>query len=107
LLDEIGPEGNLVGLDSSPHMLALAARRCQDHDNVEFHEADPTSLPVGDAGFDAALCVQVLEYVPDVSPGLAELRRALGPGGRVVVWNVDWATVSWHSGHRARIERLG
>ena len=106
LLDEVGPDGNLVGLDSSPHMLALAARRCQDHDNVEFHEADATSLPVEDAGFDAALCVQVLEYVPDVSAGLAELHRALRPGGRVLVWDVDWATVSWHSGDLARMERV-
>jgi arsenite methyltransferase len=106
LLDEVGPDGKVVGLDSSPQMLALAARRCEVHDNVEFHEADATSLAVEDAGFDAALCVQVLEYVPDVSAGLAELHRALRPGGRVVVWDVDWATVSWHSEHPARMERV-
>jgi len=106
LLDEVGPDGKVVGLDSSPHMLALAARRCEAHDNVEFHEADATSLAVEDAGFDAALCVQVLEYVPDVSAGLAELHRVLRPGGRVVVWDVDWATVSWHSDNPARMERV-
>jgi arsenite methyltransferase len=106
LLDEVGSEGKVVGLDSSPQMLDLAARRCEQHDNVEFHEANATALPVEDADFDGALCVQVLEYVPDVSAGLAELHRVLRPGGRVVVWDVDWATVSWHSADPARMDRV-
>jgi SAM-dependent methyltransferase len=87
-------------------MLALAARRCEGRKNVQFHEADATSLPVADASFDAAVCVQVLEYVTDVPAGLGELYRALRPGGRVVVWDVDWATVSWHSKDPARMIRV-
>jgi arsenite methyltransferase len=106
LLAEVGSGGSIVGLDSSPQMLALAARRCEGHENVELHEADATSLPVGDASFDAALCVQVLEYVSDVAAGLAELHRALRPGGRVVVWDVDWATLSWQSADAVRMQRV-
>ena len=41
--------------------------------------------------------MQVLEYVADATAALAQMHRALRPGGRVVVWDVDWATVSWHS----------
>lgn len=106
LLEEVGAEGSVLGLDSSAQMLALAARRCEGHGNVAFREADATSLPVEDASVDAALCVQVLEYVPDFQAGLAELYRALRPGGRVVVWDVDWATVSWHSADSARMTRV-
>jgi SAM-dependent methyltransferase len=106
LLEEVKPGGSVVGLDSSPQMLSLAARRCEGHANVEFHRADATALPVEDASFDAALCVQVLEYVPDIAAALAELRRAVRPGGRVVVWDVDWATVSWQSADPARMERV-
>jgi SAM-dependent methyltransferase len=106
LLDEVGSEGSVVGLDSSPQMLSLAARRCEGQGNVEFHRADATALPVEDASFDGALCVQVLEYVPDVPAALAELHRAVRPGGRVVVWDVDWATVSWQSADPARMERV-
>ena len=29
LLDEVGPAGSVVGLDPSPQMLAIAARRCR------------------------------------------------------------------------------
>jgi arsenite methyltransferase len=97
LLDEVGPSGSVVGVDGSAAMLELAERRCAGRENVEFHEADAVSLPVDDASFDGAICVQVLEYVGDATTGLAELHRALRPGGRVVVFDIDWATLSIHS----------
>ena len=106
LLEEVGPEGSVVGLDGSAQMLALAARRCAGHDNVELREADATALAVDDGSFDAAVCVQVLEFVPDVPAALAELHRALRPGGRVVLWDVDWTTVSWHSADPQRMDRV-
>jgi arsenite methyltransferase len=105
LLDQVGPEGSVVGVDASPQMLAVAAHRCEGRPNVSFHQADATSLPVEDAGFDRALSIQVLEYVRDVEAGLRELHRAVRPGGRVVLWDVDWATVSWHSRDPARMGR--
>ncbi len=106
LLEQVGSEGSVVGLDSSQTMLALAAHRREGHDNVAFHEADATSLPVEDASFDAVLSVQVLEYVADVPAALAEMHRALRAGGRLVVWDVDWATVSLHTTDPARTERI-
>jgi arsenite methyltransferase len=105
LLDRVGPDGFVVGVDSSPQMLAVTAHRTEGHANVELREGDVTALPVEDEGFDRALCVQVLEYVADIPAALAELHRALRPGGRVLVWDVDWATVSWHSRDAARMER--
>jgi arsenite methyltransferase len=62
-------------------MLALAKGRCSRHANVELREAEAVSLPVKDGSFDAALCVQVLEYVPDATAALVEMRRVLRPGG--------------------------
>jgi ubiquinone/menaquinone biosynthesis C-methylase UbiE len=106
LLEQIGDDGAIVGIDASAQMLALATRRCADRRNVEFHQADATSLPVKDASFDAAICVQVLEYVSDYPKALEELYRSLRPGGRVLVWDTDWATVSWHSGDEPRMQRV-
>jgi hypothetical protein len=48
----------------------------------------------------------VLEYVTDVSAALSEMNRALRPGGRVVVWDVDWSTVSLHSSDPGRARRI-
>jgi arsenite methyltransferase len=106
LLTEVGPTGSVVGVDSSPSMLALAARRCEGAENVELHEADATSLPVPDSSVNRALSVQVLEYTADPAAVLAELYRALTPGGRIVVWDIDWASVSLHSEDPIRMGRV-
>jgi arsenite methyltransferase len=106
LLDQVGPEGSVTGIDQSPQMLAVARRRCEGFGNVAFEEGDAVALPVEDGRFDRALSVQVLEYVRDVPAALAEMHRALRPGGRVVIWDVDWATLSWRSEDPDRMARV-
>jgi arsenite methyltransferase len=105
LLEEMGSEGSVLGIDLSEAMLALAARRCERHENASFARADASSLPAADASFDAALSVQVMEHVPDVGAALEEIRRVLRPGGRCVIWDVDWETLSWYSTDPERMER--
>lgn len=106
LAERVGGEGAVVGIDVSPDMLALAEARCAGMSNVKLHQAPATTLPVQDSSFDAALSVQVLEFVEDVDTALAEIHRALRPGGRLVVWDVDWSTLSWYSSDPARMARV-
>jgi arsenite methyltransferase len=56
LLDQVGPGGHVAGIDASPAMLTLAARRCAGHGNAGFLRASVASLPVDGSGFDA--CIQ-------------------------------------------------
>ena len=106
LSETVGSSGLVVGVDSSPAMLQLAGARCAGRDNVALLEGAVTALPVESGTFDGAVCVQVLEYVADVDAALVELHRALRPGGRAVVWDVDWATVSMHSRDAALTTRV-
>jgi len=106
LLELVGPHGSVVGIDTSAPMLTAAARHVEGHNNVAFHQSDAVALPVEDASFDAVVSVQVLEYVPEVPVALAEMRRVLRPGGRVVLWDVDWSTVSLHTTDAARTQRI-
>jgi arsenite methyltransferase len=106
LADVVGENGSVVGLDESADMLGLAAARNEGRANVSFAQGPVTAMPVQDESFDAAICVQVLEYVPDVEVALRELHRALRPGGRLVVWDVDWGTVSWHTADPERMARV-
>lgn len=43
------------------------------------------AIPVDDASFDVALCLQVLEHVPDPAAAVRELHRVVRPGGRVLL----------------------
>jgi ubiquinone/menaquinone biosynthesis C-methylase UbiE len=106
LLDEVGVDGSVTGVDVSRAMLDVAANRVEGRDNVAFHEAEATTLPVPDCAFDAAVSVQVLEYVPDVAAAVGEIHRVLRHGGRIVLWDVDWTTVSWHTADNARMRRM-
>jgi ubiquinone/menaquinone biosynthesis C-methylase UbiE len=106
LAEIVGSSGSVVGVDSSHPMLELARARCAGLDNIELIEGEATALPVESGTFDGAVCVQVLEYVSDVDEAVAELHRALRPGGRAVVWDVDWATVSIHSRDNALTTRV-
>jgi len=105
LLETVGPAGSVVGVDISGDMLAAAARRTDGCHNVEFYEAVATTLPLADQSCDRAVSVQVIEYVDDVPAALREMRRVLRPAGRLVLWDVDWGTVSWHAVDRDLMER--
>lgn len=105
LLERVGPEGSVVGVDVSADMLAVAAERAEAHPNAEFHQAPATTLPVASESIDRTVCVQVLEYVEDVPGALREMHRVLCPGGRLVLWDVDWATVSWHANNHGLMRR--
>jgi SAM-dependent methyltransferase len=91
LEQRIGPEGRIVGLDSSPEMLARARRRVEDHgwSNVELVEADASEADLR-GPFDAFL----FSFVHDVTRSPAALDRVLAPaaaGARVVAAGVKWA----------------
>jgi demethylmenaquinone methyltransferase/2-methoxy-6-polyprenyl-1,4-benzoquinol methylase/phosphoethanolamine N-methyltransferase len=89
---KVGPGGEVVGLDAAPEMIAVArdkaAKRGAD---IDFRVALIEEIPFPDDCFDLVLSSFMLHHLPeDVrQEGLAEIRRALKPGGRFLV--VDMA----------------
>jgi SAM-dependent methyltransferase len=47
--------------------------------------SDITSIPEPDASFDAVMCIEVFEHLPDPIQGLRELTRLLKPGGQLIL----------------------
>ncbi len=86
----IGESGRLIMTDFSPAMLDVARRRGAElgHGNVEYHVMDAQKLELDDESIDRILCRFALMLMPDPPAALAEARRVLRPGGRVVlaVW---------------------
>jgi ubiquinone/menaquinone biosynthesis C-methylase UbiE len=74
----------VTGFDSSAGMLELARRRLGP--DADLHLADLASpLPFPDGAFDDVIAALVLHYLEDWTGPLAELRRVLRPGGRLIV----------------------
>jgi SAM-dependent methyltransferase len=75
---------SVSGFDASPAMIRLARERLGD--DADLRVADLSQpLPYDDEAFDDASAVLVLHYLENWSRPLAELRRVLKPGGRLVV----------------------
>ncbi len=70
----------LHGIDLGEAFLVAARRRVP---GARFDRGDITALAAPDAGFDAALSLLVLEFIPDRAHAVAELRRVTRPGGLV------------------------
>lgn len=75
----------VIGVDASKPMLAAARRRLADVENVELRAGELEALPVADGELDAATLFLVLHYVVEPARALADVARALKPGGRLLV----------------------
>jgi SAM-dependent methyltransferase len=105
LLAELRERGALVsGFDLSAGMVELARRRLGDDTDLRI-AALGGPLPYGDGAFDDVISSLVLHYLEDWGPALAELRRVLVPGGRLLV-SVDHP-FAIHAIHRAEGRRTG
>ena len=106
LADAVGPDGTVHGLDQSAPMNTIAREVIGDKPWVTLDEGDAMALPYPDGAFDAAVSTQVYEYVADIPGALAELRRVMRPGGRVLLLDTDWDSVVWHVADRERHRRV-
>ena len=86
--------GEVVGLDPSPVFTERARRLASGVANLAFVTGDGRALPFADGAFDAVVCHTVLSHVPDPERVVAEARRVTAPGGRLAVFDGDYATTT-------------
>lgn len=83
-----GLETEIVGVDLSPEMIAIARERFRDDSGMQWQVASAESLPMEDASFDTVVCANAFHLIPDQSAAAREFHRVLQPGGRLIV--MDW-----------------
>lgn len=76
----------LVVSEPDPHMRARLSRRVAEDDlaRAEVSAGEAGTLPFDAASFDTVVSTLVLCSVPDLSRSLADIRRVLRPGGRLL-----------------------
>ena len=98
--DRIPPGWRVTLTDLSPGMVAEARGACAGAGRAAGGAAaDAQALPFAAAAFDAVIANHMLYHVPDRPRALAELRRVLRPGGRLVATTIG-------AGHMRELDTL-
>jgi len=80
---EVGERGRVAAVDVNHGMLAVASSLPPlAGATIEWHEASADALPFDDREFDVVLCQLGLQFFPDSSAALREMRRVLVSAGR-------------------------
>jgi len=109
LLNAVRKTGKVYGLNESDHPLQEAAQRyAEDVESgrLSLRKGDALDLPFPDATFDAVLCQNVVECVHGRQALVAQAKRVLKPGGRLLLGHHDFDGIMIAGGERGLTRRL-
>jgi demethylmenaquinone methyltransferase/2-methoxy-6-polyprenyl-1,4-benzoquinol methylase/phosphoethanolamine N-methyltransferase len=84
----VGKNGRATGIDPSPEMIAVARQKAGRAGlDIDFRVGVIESLPFPDGTFDAVTSSLMMHHLPEhlQVKGLAEIKRVLKPGGRLLI----------------------
>ncbi len=84
----VGSSGQAAGIDASPEMIDVARRKAaRAHSGADFRLSAIEQMPFPDGAFDVVFSSLMMHHLPDdLQPrALAEVRRVIKPGGRLVI----------------------
>ena len=88
-----------IGVDPTATLLARARTL---HPGGDYREGRAEALPVEDGGFDLVVSYLTLIDIPDLRAAIPEMARALAPGGRLLIANLQSFQTAEPEGGRAR-----
>lgn len=109
LAGAVGGYGRVVGVDSQAEALREALAQLRDFrlaPVVSYVRFDGARLPFKNAAFEAALVTEALTFAQDAAALVAEVRRVVARGRRLVFVQTDWETALYHSADEALTRRV-
>lgn len=83
------PDAVVVGVEPTASMMDVGRNKLET-ERMSWSQADGLSLPFPDESFDGAVSAFLLRNVVEVPGALAEQRRVVRRGGRVVCLELSW-----------------
>ncbi len=85
------PDSHVTGVDLNESLLQVAINDSQQDgcDAPRFHKADCTNLPFETSSFDFVYARFLFQHLSNPVTAIAEIKRVLKPGGRVLIVDVD------------------
>jgi ubiquinone/menaquinone biosynthesis C-methylase UbiE len=96
----VGQDGSTAGIDPAPEMIAVAKKKAlRSGLEIDFRVGVIESLPYEDATFDVVTSSLMMHHLPEDLrvKGLAEVKRVLKPGGRLLIADMTRSGTSMHA----------
>ena len=106
LAEAVGAEGSVTGVDNDEAMLATARAVSPPSSAapIRWQQASADDLPFADQAFDYILCLEGIQFFPNRTRAVREMRRVLRPDG-ILVASV-WGAIEQNPGYAALAEGL-
>jgi ubiquinone/menaquinone biosynthesis C-methylase UbiE len=96
----VAPNGQVVGVDSSPNVLSIAQGLTKQADiTIKYIQGDATWLDFRNNSFDIVLCCNTLKYLKTIEQQklvLREMIRVLRHGGQALVADSDEDSIAFN-----------
>jgi ubiquinone/menaquinone biosynthesis C-methylase UbiE len=107
MAQRVAPGGHVVAVDGSEAMIATARTRSEGCNlPVEFRMTDAHQLPFADNSFDASRADRIFMHLESPARALGEMLRVTRRGGRVLVYEVDFETITLDLPNRKRTRKI-
>lgn len=93
IMEHVSPT-QLVGIDPSSVFIDMARATFAGDPRASFAVGDAVATGQADASFDLVIAHTVYSHLADPEGALAEARRVLRPGGQLVIFDGDFATIT-------------
>jgi ubiquinone/menaquinone biosynthesis C-methylase UbiE len=97
LASKLQPGGQIAGVDISPEMTAQAQKYALSegiNSGIAFETGTAEALPYLNASFNCAIAARLLLHAANPDAVIQEMKRVVKPGGRVVMMDWDFETVT-------------